>query len=121
VEVVDGVTKTTRHPDDQAMMKVIADTQEKQGRAVELVYRRLNFVNGVPYEYYWTTDDENQRRHGGLSVQRLRVSDWRELIALEKGGHLRGCGFYVPRPESRGGCDCKACRYAAERIRHLGR
>ncbi len=121
VEVVDGVTKTTRHPDDQAMKKIIADTEERKGRAVELVYRRLNFVNGVPSDYHWATSDENVRRHGGLGVQRLRVSDWLRQIHREQGGHLQPSDYNMPRPESRGGCDCKACRTAAERIRLNGR
>ena len=121
VEVVDGVTKTTRYPDDQAMKKIIADTTEKKGRAVELVYRRFNFVNGIPPEYYWSTDDPESIRYGIMAVQRLRVSDWLLQIDAEKGGHLQGCEFIMPRPESRGGCECDACRRAAERIRLHGR
>jgi hypothetical protein len=27
----------------------------------------------------------------------------------------------MPRPESRGGCDCKSCSWATERIRLYGR
>jgi hypothetical protein len=121
VEVVEGVTKTTRHPDDQAMFKVISDTEKRKGRPGELVYRRLNIVNGVPPEYVWTTHEANDLRYGGVCVQRLRVDDWFTQMMSEKGGHVRYCEFYMPRAESRGGCDCQACRRAAERIRLHGR
>ena len=99
---------------------MIAKKEEDTGRPVELVYRRLNFINGVPPEYDWTTSDPRKLQFGGMGVQRLRVADWRALIKLEDGGHLTPSDFAMPRPESRGSCDCEACRAMASRIQQHG-
>ena len=120
IEVVDGVTKTTAYPANEEVEKKIAKKEEATGRPVELVYRRLNFINGVPPEYDWTTDDPQRLKFGFLGVQRLRVADWRVLIEAEAGGHLKASNFHMPRPESRGGCDCDACRSMAARIQTNG-
>jgi hypothetical protein len=120
IEVVDGVTRTTAYPANEEVEKMIAKKEEETGRPVELVYRRLNFINGIPKEYSWTTSDPLQQKFGGLGIQRLRVEDWRRLILEEAGGHLIPSAFHMPRPDDRGGCDCKACRNMAERIQEKG-
>jgi hypothetical protein len=116
IEVVDGVTRTTAYPDNQEVEKMIAKKEEATGRPVELVYRRLNFIDGIPKEYAWTTGDPRRRQFGGMGIQRLRVEDWRQHICEEANGHLLPAGCAMPRPESRGGCDCTACRAMAARI-----
>jgi hypothetical protein len=121
VEVKSAVTITTRHPSDEFMHEFIALRTEQTGRAVDLVYRRFNFVHGVPAEYRWATDDPRQIRYGGHAIQRLRLQDWKNLIALEAGGHMQKCDTYMPRPEYAGGCECDACRQAAARIARTGR
>jgi hypothetical protein len=123
IEVVDGVTRTTAYPANEEVEKMIAEKEEATERPVELVYRRLNFINGIPDEYAWTSGDPLQRKFGGMGIQRLRVQDWRQLIlkeAREAGGHLMPSEFHMPRPESRGGCDCHACRSMAERLQQHG-
>jgi hypothetical protein len=117
IEVIDGVTKTTAYPANEEVEKRIAKKEEETGRPVELVYRRLNFINGIPDEYAWTTSDPLQRKFGGLGIQRLRVADWRQHILAETHGHLRASDFHMPRPEDRGGCDCRACRAMTERLK----
>ncbi len=83
--------------------------------APELVYRRFNFVNGIPEEYYWTADDPQKRQYGGAGIQRMTVDKWLETIELEKNradGHLgptAGGVGNLPRPKERGGCDCEVC------------
>jgi hypothetical protein len=103
------------------MIEWIAQRTEQTGRDVELVYRRFNFVHGVPKEYRWATSDAQQIKYGGHAIQRLRQEDWRLLIAQEAGGHMLACEYLMPRPESSGGCECSACRAAARRIAEIGR
>ena len=83
--------------------------------APELVYRRFNFVNGIPEEYHWAADDPQKRQYGGAGIQRMTVDTWLETIEHEKNradGHLgptpKGIGN-LPRPKERGGCDCEVC------------
>jgi hypothetical protein len=56
----------------------------------ELVYRRLNFVHGVPPAYDWTGADPEVRVRGGCGIQRMDVNTWLNVI-------------------ERGGCDCPVC------------
>jgi hypothetical protein len=117
IEVVDGVTRTTAYPANEEVEKMIAKKEEETGRPVELVYRRLNFINGIPDEYAWTTSDPLRRKFGGMGIQRLRVEDWRQhILEEEPNGHLRRSDFQMPRPEDRGGCQCRLCRAMAERL-----
>jgi hypothetical protein len=51
--------------------------------APELVYRRLNFVDCVPIEYHWATNDAARRRNGGHGIQRMAVDTWLEVIEAE--------------------------------------
>ena len=87
----------------------------------ELVYRRLNFPEGVPSEYDWTVPDDNVRRYGGGGVQRMTLATWRELSRIEEergGGHINETGQgNLPRPREHGGCECALC---IENERRLG-
>jgi len=121
VEMKAGVTKTTRYPDEEFLFEFIALRTEQTRRAVDLVYRRFNFVHGVPKEYLWATYDCRQIKYGGHGIQRLRLEDWKRLVAMEAGGHMLACEYVMPRPESSGGCDCNTCRAAARRIAGIGR
>ncbi|MBV9156229.1 MAG: hypothetical protein JO097_08190 [Acidobacteriaceae bacterium] len=80
----------------------------------EMVYRRLNFVNGVPPEYHWATKDEGRRQRGGMGVQRMSIDTWLDVIDREQAdpsGHIGPCGGNLPRPKERGNCDCEVCTY----------
>ncbi len=110
IEIQDGKTVTTLYPPNEQLIK--------QGQGMlpppEMVYRRLHFVHGVPAEYNWTTDDPVTRERGGMGTQRMMVDTWLELIEREKAsgtGHVGPCGGNLPRPESRGGCDCEVCSH----------
>ncbi len=65
--------------------------------------------------YEWAMHDRALQENGGLGIQRMRPETWRELVEREKknGGHLLGCAN-VPRPESRGGCECPTCSWNRE-------
>jgi len=109
VRVRDGKTETTLYPSNEELLK----RKAKMDPPPDLVYRRLNFVNGVPEEYHWTTYDPRRRENGGHGIQRMTPERWLETIELEKRmgtGHLGPCGDPMPRPKERGGCECPACR-----------
>ncbi|MBV8553190.1 MAG: hypothetical protein JOY54_17980 [Acidobacteriaceae bacterium] len=111
IEVRDGKTVTTYYPPNEELIK--------DGQAMapppELVYRRLCFVNGVPEEYAWTTNDPVVRESGGMGIQRMDVDTWLEVIEKEKAGgtgHVGPTGHgNLPRPMERGGCDCEVCSH----------
>lgn len=109
VEVIDGKTVTTLYPSNENLIK--------RGQAMlpppELVYRRMNFIGGVPSEYFWTTADPVTRNYGGQGIQRMEVDVWLQVIEKEKlsaTGHIGPTGVgNLPRPMDRGGCDCETC------------
>ena len=105
-----GKTVTTAYPSNEIL---IADGQKKWPPP-EFVYRRFNFVDGVPEEYAWATDDETTRQLGGMGMQRMTVDTWLDLIGEEKElgtGHMLPT-LTLPRPEEHGGCDCKVCTHS---------
>ena len=105
-----GKTVTTAYPSNEIL---IADGQKKWPPP-EFVYRRFNFVDGVPEEYAWATDDETTRELGGMGMQRMTVDTWLDLIEEEKElgtGHMLPT-LTLPRPEEHGGCDCKVCTHS---------
>lgn len=113
VTVKEGRTLTKLFPSNEKLME--------EGKAMlpapDLVYRRFDFVNGVPPEYEWVTEDEQMRKYGGSGIQRMTVERWLEAIEYEKAdgtGHLGPCGGNLPRPKQRGGCDCPVCTYNRE-------
>lgn len=110
ITVEGGQTVTKLFPPNRGLIE--------QGKTMDpppdLVYRRLNFVNGVPKEYHWATHDEQARRYGGAGIQRMTVDRWLEVIEAEKAlghGHIGTCGGNLPRPKERGGCDCTVCTF----------
>jgi hypothetical protein len=121
VEVIAGITTTKRYPSDEDLSRLILKKGENEGRAVELVYRRLNFVHGVPEEYTWAAQTPEQIKYGGHAIQRLRTEDWLQLSCLEQNGHVQPFEFIMPRPETSGGCECPACLAATARIATTGR
>ena len=117
--MIDGKTVTTLYPSNEELL----EEKERMSVPPTLVYRRLNFVDGVPPEYLWTTNDPVTVEYGGLATQRIRLETWLELIEIEKAsetGHLQGCEI-MPRPEERGGCECESCTRAKARIAATGR
>ena len=83
-----------------------------------LIYRRFNFVHGVPREYAWAKPDLHTRTFGGLFLQRITVEDWIELMESERqqqSPHAIGAKNHQPRPAAFGPCPCPAC--TARRIK----
>jgi hypothetical protein len=91
VNVREGKTVTTLYPSNEELLK----EREELDPPPELVYRRINFREGVPKEYYWTTDDALQRQRAWHGVQRMTFERWVVTIEKERqigDGHLGPCG-----------------------------
>ncbi len=109
ITVEDGKTVTQVIPSNAQLIE--------EGKAMlpppDLVYRRMNFVDGIPPEYHWATQDEERRRLGMCGLQRMTVDTWLDVIDREEAaatGHLGPTGVgNLPRPKERGGCDCEVC------------
>lgn len=115
VRIRNGKTETTLYPSNEELLK----RKEKMEPPPNIVYRRLNFVDGVPPEYYWTTNDPGRRKLGGHGIQRMSVETWLETIEAEERrgtGHLGPCSDPLPRPKERGGCECPACTFHQRRL-----
>ncbi len=113
VRILDGKTVTTLYPSNE---KLIKDGQA-MWPAPELVYRRINFPDGIPEEYRWTsaTTTEQELKRGGCGIQRMTVDTWLEVIEHEKlreDGHIGPTGVgNLPRPMETGGCECPTCSH----------
>jgi hypothetical protein len=115
VTVEDGQTVTRLFPPNEELIE--------QGQAMdpppELVYRRLEFIGGIPPEYHWSSSSHPERfQTGGAGLQRMTVDTWLEVIEREKAsgsGHIGPTGVgNLPRPKERGGCDCEICTHNRE-------
>jgi hypothetical protein len=112
----DGQTVTTFYPPNRELERLRLEMDPPP----TLIYRRFNFVHGVPAEYMWSKPDEQTEINGGLFLQRIRVEDWPELMASERqqtGTHARGAPNHQPRPAAFGPCPCARCE--AERSKAL--
>ena len=113
ITIEDGVVKTELFPSNEVLIK--------EGQAKwpppELVYRRLNFVDGIPDVYAWVgIDDENHRKLGGLAIQRMSVDTWLDQIeeeARRTDGHLSPV-ICLPRSRDNGECFCPTCQQGYE-------
>ncbi len=68
-----------------------------------MVYRRMNFVNGIPPEYHWATKTRIGGSAGGAGIQRMMIDTWLDVIDAEKAdpsGHIGPCGGNLPDPKS---------------------
>ena len=119
ITVEDGQTVTKLYPSNEEMQTRLKTMDPPP----DMVYRRLNFVHGVPPEYHWATPDPVRRKNGGHGIQRMAVATWCELIQHEEAannGHVGPCKEMLPRPKSRGGCDCPTCAGSRARYEREG-
>lgn len=110
VRIRNGRTVTELYPGNEQLLQ----RARRMEPLPDLVYRRLNFPEGVPLEYDWTGADENMRKYGGVGVQRMEFTTWLEVTRKEQeraDGHVGPTGRgNLPRPKERGGCECPVCR-----------
>ena len=120
IAVEDGKTVTKLYPSNEELIK----KGQKMWPAPDLIYRRLSFANGVPDEYAWTTVDAVTRERGGMGIQRMSVDTWLDVMEREQAtatGHVGPTGVgNLPRPMSRGGCDCEVCAGNRELLAKMG-
>ena len=108
VRVVNGETVSTFYPTNEEFEKERLELDPP----ATLIYRRLNFVNGVPKEYAWTQPPPQVAQYGGHFLHRMKVEDWQHVLETERAqGNHRVVPSQNPqtRPESLGPCPCAAC------------
>ena len=123
VRVTDGVTTTEFIPSNEELLQEIAKKMDQGEDEPAMVYRRMNFPDGVPPEYGWTNAHDMAAceltaagkwcegcarfLHGGHGIQRMTFRTWQEVIAREAeraDGHAGPTGVgNLPRPKERGG------------------
>lgn len=108
IKSVNGITVSTFYPSNEEFEKERIDW----GREPSLIYRRLNFVHGVPKEYMWTNPTDPVKLRGGLFLLRMSVKDWAEVMEIERKMDPRQVtppAHPLPRPEAFGPCPCEQC------------
>jgi hypothetical protein len=135
ITVTDGITKTEYVPTSEELLEEL----EKEGRVPQMIYRRMNFPDGVPPEYAWTNLHDvticpltqagqwcepcARYLYGGHGMQRMTFDTWKETIAREAltpGQHAgpTGAGNLL-RPAERGGdCDYAELLQLADATRY---
>jgi len=108
ITVENGKTVSTFYPPNDEFEKLMREMDPKP----DLIYRRMNFVHGVPVEYAWLEPSPEVRLYGGLFLQRVLPSEWpyvRLLESLAPGHHVVSAPNPQPRPAAWGPCPCPAC------------
>ena len=108
IRQVDGEFVSTFYPPNDEFER---ERQERDPQPV-LIYRRLNFVHGVPAEYSWTAPPPDVRVLGGLFLQRMLIDDWLNVMEEERNAvphHALPCANPQPPPPEFGGCNCDCC------------
>jgi hypothetical protein len=123
VTITDGLTTTTYIPTNEELLEEIETAIEEGEAEPQMVYRRMNFPDGVPPEYAWTNLHQPEHceqtrsgvwcplcqvaERGGHGIQRLTYPTWREVIEREQhtpGHHAGPTGVgNLPTPKERGG------------------
>jgi hypothetical protein len=123
IRVTDGITTTEFVPSNEELLQQIAKKIDQGEEEPKMVYRRMNFPDGVPPEYAWTNLHDIKAceltaagkwcegcarfLHGGCGIQRMTYATWQDVIELEAardGGHAGPTGVgNLPRPKERGG------------------
>lgn len=104
----DGQTVTTLYPPNKELEKLRLEMDPPP----VLVYRRLNFVHGVPPEYLWTEPSPHTETFGGAFLQRLSIEDWLKVYAQERSdtcAHIVTAERSQERPPELGPCPCRRC------------
>jgi len=123
VTITEGVTRTEYLPPNEELWDEIQEALEKGEPEPQMVYRRMNFPNGVPVEYGWTNMHRQEQcettqaggwcarcqveERGGCGIQRMTYETWKQVIEREKetpGQHAGPTGVgNLPTPKERGG------------------
>ncbi len=119
IRVTNGLTTTEYYPSNEELIEEWEDNEIEP----EMVYRRLNFPDGVPPEYRWANLHSPSiceaalkgewcprcaiQERGGCGIQRMTYRTWLGVIEREKnspGQHAGPTGVgNLPQPKERGG------------------
>ncbi len=81
----------------------------------EQVCRRFHFEDGIPDEYAWAFETEEQRHTRKWGIQQISVERWLAALKRERvTGHLSDTGEDLDAPKRRTWCVCEVCRRTAE-------
>jgi hypothetical protein len=108
VEQREGKTVTLFYPPNDEFEEL----RLKMDPPPDMIYRRLNFIHGIPPEYMWLCPTPDVRQYGGLYLQRITVEEWPSIMAAEKAGGNKfviSAQFPQPRPAVLGPCPCALC------------
>ncbi len=108
IEQREGKTVTIYYPPNQEFEEL----RLKMDPPPDMIYRRLNFIHGVPLQYSWIDPSPDFQKYGGLFLQRVTVEEWPSILALEQrpgNQHVISARFPQPRPEVLGPCPCARC------------
>jgi hypothetical protein len=93
VEIVEGKTATWAYPTTEMLLRQTGNADEST-----LVYRVIEFPQGVPAEYGWAKRSEDQGQPGWRFGQKMRLAVWLKVVAREKASgseHLGRCDDVV--------------------------
>jgi hypothetical protein len=108
IDVREGKTVTLYYPPNEEFEEL----RLKMDPPPDMIYRRLNFLRGVPLEYLWVDVTPEFKKYGGLFLQRITVEEWPYLMQLEKESthpHAISARFPQDRPPVLGVCPCARC------------
>jgi hypothetical protein len=108
IEIREGKTVTLFYPPNAEFEEL----RLKMDPPPDMIYRRFNFVHGVPLEYMWIEPTPEFHKYGGMFLQRITVAEWPDIVEEEKwlGNKLAvSARFPQPRPEVLGPCPCARC------------
>jgi hypothetical protein len=108
IKRVDGKTVTVFYPPNDIFDRELKEMDPQP----DILYRRFNFVHGVPQEYMWAKPPLQVQKYGGLFLHRFAVEDWPVVFNKER-ENADGLATPSPRPlgrpEELGPCPCERC------------
>ena len=104
VRVEDGKVTTTLYPSNEALL----EEGIKMFPPPELVYRRINFPDGVPDVYSWCGPTQEIREFGGCGIQRMTLLRFVQYSDKLEQRSLFPAGFHNG-PPSLHGAESRSC------------
>jgi hypothetical protein len=115
VEMKNGRTVTKLDPSNEQLL----EDRKIMKPPPEQVRRRFDFRHGIPDEYSWCLQNEEQRTMRQWAVQQITLETWLAAIERERAagtGHLSDTGEDLPDPKRRTWCYCKVCARTSETL-----
>ncbi len=111
VAMEDGKAVTRLEPSNEQLL----EDRVRMEPAPEQVCRRFHFQDGIPDEYAWAFETEEQRHTRKWGIQQISVERWLAALKRERvTGHLSDTGEDLETPKRRTWCVCEVCMRTAE-------